>query len=106
MKNKISDLRDHLFATIEELRDKENPMDVHRAQAIAEVARAAIDSAKVEVAMLRVLDDMGAQDVSTTGFIPVEAEGERVGESQRQLLNPSSEHPWRRSWGKPRNGSS
>jgi hypothetical protein len=36
---KIEDLREHLFATLEGLRDKDAPMDVERAKAIAEVAR-------------------------------------------------------------------
>ena len=30
MKNKIDDLRNHLFATLEALQDKENPMDIDR----------------------------------------------------------------------------
>lgn len=52
MKNKISDLRNHLFATLEALRDEEKPMEIDRAKAIAEVAQAVIDSAKVEVAFI------------------------------------------------------
>lgn len=52
MKNKIEDLRDHLFATLEELRDEKNPMDVARAQAIAHVGRVIVETAKVEVAYL------------------------------------------------------
>ena len=34
MKNKIEDLRNHLFATLEALSDKENPMEIERALAI------------------------------------------------------------------------
>lgn len=61
----ISDLREHLFATIEALRDKENPMDVARAKAISEVARQVIDSAKVEVEHMKV-----SGDLEGTRFIP------------------------------------
>ncbi len=49
MKTKISDLREHLFATLESLRDEDKPMDLARAKAIADVAQTIINSAKVEV---------------------------------------------------------
>lgn len=48
MKNKIEDLRNHLFETLEALKDKDNPMDIQRAKAIAEVAGVIVDSAMVE----------------------------------------------------------
>ena len=51
-KNSIEDLRDHLFATIESLRDEEKPMDVERAKAISAVAQTIIASAAVEVKMI------------------------------------------------------
>lgn len=54
MPNTIDDLRDHLFATMAALRDKDNPMDVERAKAVADVARVVIDSAKVEVKAMEV----------------------------------------------------
>lgn len=52
-RNKISDLRDHLFATLEGLRDEEQPMDIARAEAVARVAAQIIETAKVEVAFIR-----------------------------------------------------
>lgn len=52
MKNKVEDLRDHLFETIEALKDKEQPMDIERAKAIAQVAQTIIESAKTEVKFL------------------------------------------------------
>lgn len=67
MKNKIGDLRDHLFEVIEGLKDKESPMDIDRARAVAEVAKVLIDSAKVEVEHLKVT---GA--AAGSGFIPEE----------------------------------
>lgn len=53
MKNKIEDLRNHLFATLEALRDEDKPMDIERAKAVADVAKVIVDSAKVEVDMVR-----------------------------------------------------
>ncbi len=67
-KNKIGDLRDHLFATLEALRDEEKPMDINRAKAVADVARVIVESAKVEVAMI---EATGA--VTGSGFIPNES---------------------------------
>jgi len=49
MQNKIEDLRNHLFATLEALRDEDKPMEIERAKAVAEVAKVIVDSAKVEV---------------------------------------------------------
>jgi len=49
MKNKIEDLRNHLFATIENLMDEDKPMDIDRAKAVSDVAQVIINSAKVEV---------------------------------------------------------
>jgi len=56
MKNRIEDLRNHLFATIEALSDQDDPMDLDRAKAISEVAQTIINSAKVEVEFLKVTD--------------------------------------------------
>lgn len=67
MKNKIEDLRNHLFATLEDLRDPDKPMDIPRAKAIAEVAQTIINSAKVEVDYI---EATGA--IKGTGFIPDE----------------------------------
>lgn len=77
MKNRIDDLRNHLFATLEALRDEEKPMDLARAREIANVGRTIIESAKVEVDFLR-----ATGMTQGTDFIPVEdADGER----QRRL---------------------
>lgn len=53
MKNKIDDLRNHLFATIESLLDEDDPMELDRAKAVADVAQTIINSAKVEVDYLK-----------------------------------------------------
>jgi hypothetical protein len=62
-KNKISDLRDHLFETLEALKDKEAPMDLDRAKAICGVAKHLIESAKVEVDYIRVVGETLGQTV-------------------------------------------
>ena len=65
MKNKIEDLRDHLFSTLEALQDDDNPMDLNRAKTISEVAQTIINSAKIEVDYLKTTDAIGGTD-----FIP------------------------------------
>lgn len=69
MKNKIDDLRNHLFEVIEALKDEEKPMDIERARAISDVAQTIIESAKAETRHLAVTGGSNG-----TGFIP---EGER-----------------------------
>lgn len=71
MNNKMTDLRNHLFAALEALQDQDKPMEIERAKAIAEVGKVLVDSAKVEVMFLKVMDGDG----QSTGFI----------ESQRAL---------------------
>ncbi len=63
-RNKIDDLRNHLFETLEALKDDEKPMDLDRAKAIADVARVIVESAKVEVQFIEALGSKG------TGFLP------------------------------------
>ena len=64
-KDKIQDLRHHLFETIEMLKDKD--IDIATAKAISEVAQVIINSAKVEVQFLK---EMGSN--RHTGFIQLE----------------------------------
>lgn len=63
MKNKMTDLRNHLFATLEALQDPDKPMDIDRARAVADVGRVLVETAKVEVAFLNAAGGKG------TGFI-------------------------------------
>lgn len=58
MKNKIEDLRNHLFIALEGLADKDNPLDINRAKAISNVANSVIQSAKVEVDYIRATDSL------------------------------------------------
>ncbi|MFC4822243.1 hypothetical protein [Dokdonella ginsengisoli] len=81
MKNKMLDLRNHLFATIEAVLDLDEPMDIDRARVVAELAQVAINSAKVEVEYLRVT--MG---VKGTGFILDDASVPSAEPPQRPAL--------------------
>lgn len=54
MKNKISDLRDHMFAALERLGNEDISEDdlkkeISRSQAISEVGKVIVESAKTEV---------------------------------------------------------
>ncbi len=74
MKNKIDDLRNHLFETIEMLKDGDQRMDVAKARAVSDLAGRLIDTAKVEVEFLKAHDGM-----VPTGFMP-EAEVKPIGQ--------------------------
>lgn len=65
MKNRIDDLRNHLFVALERLGDEKKPMDLETAKATVEVARALIDSARVEIEYMQVTGR-----TEGTGFIP------------------------------------
>ena len=64
-KDKIQDLRHHLFETIEMLKDGD--IEIDKAKAISEVSQVIINSAKVEVQFLK---EMGSN--RHTGFIQLE----------------------------------
>jgi len=49
MPNNITELRKHLFETLEALKRTDSPMEIDRAKAISQVAQTIIDSARVEV---------------------------------------------------------
>lgn len=57
MKNKMSDLRNHLFEVMESLKDEEKPMDIARAKAVSDVAQTIINSAKVEVEFMEAVGE-------------------------------------------------
>ncbi len=64
MKNKMQDLRDHLFTQLENLADKETDVDLDRIKAMTEISKVLVDSAKVEVAFINATGTS-----QTTGFI-------------------------------------
>lgn len=56
-RNKMSDLRDHLFETLEQLKDKQEPLDLDRARVICQVGQTLIESAKVEVQFINAIGE-------------------------------------------------
>ncbi|WP_175762254.1 hypothetical protein [Burkholderia anthina] len=67
MSNNIATVRQHLLDTLADLRNREQPMEVERARAVADVARVLIDSAKVEVDFLRVSETTGSDFLQPEG---------------------------------------
>lgn len=63
-KHNINELRTHLFETIAALRDPANPMDIYRAETIANVGQVIVNSAKIEVEFLKATNSK-----ANTGFM-------------------------------------
>lgn len=63
MTTNIEQVRTHLLDTLADLRDRERPMEVDRARAIAQVAAVLVDTARVEVEFLK------ATDGTSSGFL-------------------------------------
>lgn len=61
MSNNITTVRQHLLDTLADLRDREKPMEVERARAVADVARVLVDSAKVEVDFIKATNGNGSE---------------------------------------------
>lgn len=77
-KNKIQDLRDHLFAQLERLGDDtlmKNPLvrerEIERSKAITEVGQAIVNSAKVEIDFLKAISIAGTNGIKTD-FLGIE----------------------------------
>ena len=63
----ISGLRDILFDTLAQLRDKENPMPIDRAKAINEVAQTLVGTAKAEIEYAKIFEGTAV----STDFMPL-----------------------------------
>jgi hypothetical protein len=60
MKNKMSDVRDHLVAMMEQLGDPDSkPEVIERAKAMSQVAGQYIDAVKTEITAARVAAEVG-----------------------------------------------
>lgn len=82
MKNKIEDLRNHLFETLEALKDKDAPMQIERALAVAKVAQVIVNSAKVECDFVKLTGRKHSD------FIPLPAAGDTAPKpGQPRLVN-------------------
>lgn len=88
----INDMRTDLAATIRALRSNDNNMTVDKAKAIGELAQVMINSAKVEVDMIRAV---GQRGMRPTGFVAIAQAGDTLGEQQRagsESPRPSRPH--------------
>lgn len=82
--NKMSDLRDHLFETLEALKDKDAPMDLERAKAVCSVAQTIINSAKVEVDLVKAVSgDRGSDFFGSAAARPSLEERMSIPEKRR-----------------------
>lgn len=77
-KNKIEDLRNHLFAQLERLGDDEEMGDTEkletelsRAKAIADIAQVIVNSAKVEVDFMKQYKN-GPANMPTPSFLTID----------------------------------
>jgi len=75
MKNKISDLRNHLFSVLEELTDPDSTYDIAKAKVVADVAQVIINSAKIENDYIKIIGGTHG-----TGFIEDRNEVKQIGE--------------------------
>lgn len=74
MKNKVSDLRDHMFAALERLgnenlTEEELKAEISRAQAISEVGKVIVESAKTEVLFAKLTK---RRDLEPTKFLEID----------------------------------
>lgn len=70
-KNKIEDLRNLLFETMERLLDDDDKMDVDRARAVARVGSTIIESAKAELQFLKQAGRGKSSFVELEPIVPV-----------------------------------
>jgi hypothetical protein len=80
-KNKLTDLRDHLFETLEALKDPDKPMDLDRALAISKVAATIIDTAKVEVDLVKAVSASAPGSRAFFGVPEESRDVPRIGQS-------------------------
>jgi hypothetical protein len=78
MKNKISDLRNHLFSVLEELTDPESTYDIAKAKVVADVAQVIINSAKVENQYLKIIGGTHGSGFIEEGRMEVKSLNEKV----------------------------
>lgn len=65
-RNKINDLRDHLFEIIEMLKDEEQThMTIEKAKAISEISQTIINTAKLEVDYIKATDGVRRTNYET-----------------------------------------
>lgn len=76
MKNKITDLRDHMFAALERLSDEslsmeELELEIKRSQTVSNVGKVIVESAKTQLSYAKLT---GRGDEETTKFLEAASE--------------------------------
>lgn len=87
MKNKISDLRDHMFAALErlgneDLSEEDLKKEIARAQAISDVGKVIVESAKTEVLFAKMT---GRRDEIPSRFLEED-------EPPKKIVRPPAEY--------------
>jgi hypothetical protein len=90
MKNKMTHLRNHLFETIEMLRDKEHPLDIPRARAISNAAQVILNSAKLELEFIKTTGERETGEFFD-GLGPVKEINAAGNEKRKLLIAPLKE---------------
>lgn len=91
MKNKISDLRDHMFACLErlgneDLTEEELKKEISRAQAISDVGKVIVESAKTEVLYAKLT---GRRSEEPTQFLEQDQDGIKIERPKAEYSNRS-----------------
>jgi hypothetical protein len=89
MKNKISDLRDHMFAALERLGQEDLSEDdlkkeISRSQAISEVGKVIVESAKTEVLFAKLT---GKRDQIPREYLETEDEPKKIERPKAEYSN-------------------
>lgn len=92
MKNKISDLRNHMFAQLERLSDEklspeQMALEISRSKAISDIGKVIVESAKTELLYAKI---SGHGDEPASGFI--ESDDANKFNEKRQLERPPAEY--------------
>ena len=94
MKNKISDLRDHMFAALErlgqeDLSKEDLEKEIARSQAISDVGKVIVESAKTEVLFAKL---MGKKEKQPTNFLELNSSDIEEDEVKEPIKRPPAEY--------------
>ncbi len=89
-KNKMSDLRDHMFEVFEGVKD--GTLDIHRAKALANIAQVIINSASAEVRAVNAYNALG-DNARGSNFFELPAAEQRDDPAPKRLSGAPSAAP-------------
>lgn len=89
MKNKISDLRDHMFAALErlsqeDLTEEQLKSEIERAKAVSDVGKVIVESAKTEVLYAKLTHK---REYEPTKFLEIEEEQVKIDRPKAEYSN-------------------